>query len=97
GFNRKGLNVWLSYQYNGKIFTGKNYWDDELDNMKLAFNRWDLQVTQKLTGKFQGFELIGNIANLSNFTEVQQLRGDERPTYGESYGWTMDLGVRFRY
>ena len=24
GFNRKGLNVWLSYQYNGMIFTDKN-------------------------------------------------------------------------
>ena len=97
GFNRKGLNVWLSFQYNGTIFTGKNYQVNELDPLKEYFYRWDLQITQQLSEKFKGFELIANFANLSNFTEVARLRGDLRPTSQESYGWTLDLGLRYKF
>lgn len=97
GFNREGLNVWLSFQYNGEIFTGKNYQLDELDPLKEKFYRWDLQVTQKLKGKLSGFEIIGNFANLSDFMEKSRLRGDVRPTYLENYGWTADLGIRYRF
>ncbi len=97
GFNREGLNVWLSFQYNGDIFTGKNYQLAELDPLKEKFYRWDLQVTQKLKGKFSGFEIIGNFANLTDFMEKSRLRGDVRPTYLENYGWTADLGLRYRF
>ena len=48
GFNFKGFNAWLSYQYNGLIYTGKNYRGaPRLDSQKEHFNRWDLQLTQK--------------------------------------------------
>lgn len=97
GFNREGLNIWLSFQYNGDIFTGKNYQLDELDPLKEKFYRWDLQVAQKLKGKLSGFEIVGNFANLSDFMEKSRLRGDVRPTYLENYGWTADLGIRYRF
>jgi hypothetical protein len=97
GFNRNGLNVWFSFQYNGEIFTGKNYQLEELDPLKEKFYRYDLQVTQKLRGKLKGFEIVGNFANLSDFMEVSRLRGDPRPTYLENYGWTADLGIRYRF
>jgi TonB-dependent receptor len=99
GFNFKGFNAWISYQYNGLIYTGVNYhgasrWDTE----KLHFNRWDLQLTQKFKiAKMSGFEVIANIANISNFVESQKLRGDPRLTYQEKYGMTADLGVRYRF
>ena len=96
GFNREGLNVWLSYQYNGVIFTNKNLRLDDLDPMKEQFYRWDLQVTQSLFGRLNGLEIMANLANLSNFNEVQRLRGDPRFTYTESYGWTLDLGLRYK-
>jgi hypothetical protein len=69
----------------------------ELDGIKENFYRWDLQVTQKLTGKLKGFEVVGNFANLTDFMETQRLRGDVRPTYLENYGWTFDLGIRYRF
>jgi hypothetical protein len=44
-----------------------------------------------------GLELLFNIANISNHQEVSTMRGDSRPTYIESYGWTSDLGLRYRF
>ena len=99
GFNFKGFNAWLSYQYNGLIYTGVNYHGaTRLDSEKEHFNRWDLQLTQKFKiAKVSGFEVIANIANLTNFTESQKLRGDPRLTYQEKFGMTADLGVRYRF
>ena len=97
GFNNKGLNIWLSYQYNGKIFTSKNYTLPEIDDLKEYYNRWDLQISQKLPGKLKGFEVLAKIANLTNFTETTRKRGDPRPTYMEKYGWTADLGIRYSF
>ncbi len=99
GFNKDGFNVWLSYQYNGEIYTGKNLRAaPRLDKEKDYFNRWDLQIAQKFAiRKLKGFEVLVNIANISNFMETQRHSGDPRYTYAESYGWTADLGIRFRF
>lgn len=98
GYNRKGLNVWLSYQYNGNIQTGiGSFSSDIYDGMKDSFSRLDLQISQRLSGKLTGLEFLLNIANLTNFTEVQHMRYDSRATYMESYGWTADFGVRYRF
>lgn len=100
GFNREGLNIWLSYQYNGEILTGSEGiirntpW---MTPVKEFFNRWDLQVTQKFYGKLKGMELIANLANLTDFTETSRLQGDPRPNYIEKYGWTIDLGLRYSF
>ena len=99
GFNYKGFNAWVSYQYNGLIYTGKNYRGaSRLDTQKDHFYRWDLQLAQKFSiKKVKGFEVLANIANISDFTESQRLTGDPRPTYLENYGMTIDLGLRFRF
>lgn len=99
GYNKKGFNAWLSFQYNGQINTGVNYRGvSRLNSEKNHFYRWDLQLTQKFAiRRIQGFEVIANIANLSDFTETQKLSGDPRPTYQENYGWTADLGFRYRF
>ena len=98
GFDYKGFNTWLSFQYNGQIFTYKNFKVDELDKLKEHFYRVDLQMTYDIPLKIPGqLQVIGNFANLSNFTEVARLRGDPRYTYQEAYGWTVDLGVRYRF
>jgi len=98
GFAYKGFNTWLSFQYNGKIFTSKNYSVNELDGMKEHFYRMDLQMTYEIPLKIQGqLQVIGNFANLTNFTEVSRLRGDPRFTYQEAYGYTVDLGIRYSF
>lgn len=95
GFNRQGLNIWLSFQYNGDILTGKDYKNEAMDSMKEHFYRMDLQISQKLSGRFKNFELVGNFANLSNFSERSRLRGEAHHTYLENYGYTIDLGLRY--
>ncbi len=99
GYNFKGFNAWLSFQYNGLICIQRNYRiAPRTDILKDHFYRWDLQLTQKFAiAKVTGFEVIANIANISDFTESQHLRGDSRPYYQENYGMTIDLGVRYRF
>lgn len=99
GFNYKGFNTWFSFQYNGQVFTSKNFFVDELDRLKEDFYRLDLQMTYKLPiKKLPGqMQLLGNIANISNFNEVSRLRGDSRFTYREAYGYTADLGIRYTF
>lgn len=99
GFNRKGLNVWLSFQFNGSILLGKpNYRIPELDYFQNDFYRWDLQLTQKIKiGHVSGFELMANVANLSNFTEKTMVRSDPRPVSLNNYGMTIDVGLRFSF
>jgi hypothetical protein len=79
------------------IYTSQSQQLKELDALKEFYNRWDLQISQKLQGKLKGLEILANIANLSNFTEKARLQGDPRPTYMEKYGWTADLGIRYKF
>ena len=97
GFNKKGLNVWLSYQFSGGIFESIHPQFNSLDLQKNEFSRWDLQVSQKLFGPFKGFQIIGNFANLNDSVEFKKYRGDPRPLYMERYGWTMDIGIRYSF
>ena len=98
GFNIRGFNTWLSFQYNGEIYTSKNYYLHELDRIKENFYRIDLQMTYDLPLKIPGrMQILGNFANLSNFMETSKLAGDPRYTYQEKYGWTVDLGIRYRF
>jgi hypothetical protein len=52
-------------------------------------------VSQKLQS---GLEIFANFNNLNNRPD-QNFRGSatENPTYIEYYGFTMDIGARFRY
>ena len=94
GFNYEGLNIWLSYQFNGSIITS---WSNqpELIGTQGDYKRWDLQISQKLP--IRGLALRGNISNINNVTQTSKLIGDPRPTYIESYGWTSDLGIVYNF
>jgi TonB-dependent receptor len=98
GFNKKGTNVWMSYQYTGGILQSTHPQFQEMDILKREYYRLDLQVSQKLYGKLKGFQLIGNFANLNNITESKNYRGlTNKPTSQENYGWTVDLGLRYSF
>jgi TonB-dependent receptor len=92
GFTYKKFSTYLSYQYFGEIFQTKGL-IQELDGFKNSFQRWDLQANYKLPIK--GMEILLNMANIGDAVEVKRLRGDNRPTSIERYGWTADLGLRF--
>jgi TonB-dependent receptor len=94
GFNYKGLDAWLSFQFNGKTLTGWNS-EPELIPFRSSFYRWDFQLSQKLP--VDGMQLLFNVANIGNNEQIQTMMGDTRPTYIESYGWTSDLGLRYSF
>lgn len=93
GYNYKGFNLWLSYQYTGEMITSEPNLK-ELENHVQSFSKWDLQVAQKLPIK--GLEVLLNLANINDPVGYQNNLADPRPTYMESYGWTVDLGIRYR-
>ncbi len=93
GYNYKGFNLWLSYQYTGAMVTSEPNLT-EFQNSVSQFARWDLQIAQKLPIK--GLEVLFNYANINDPIGYQNYLADSRPTYMESYGWTMDLGIRYR-
>jgi hypothetical protein len=94
GFNYEGFNLWISYQYNGSILTSWNT-QKELTGSQSDYERWDLQFAQKLPIK--GLVIRLNVANINNMVQTSNLKGDYRPTYQESYGWTSDLGVVYNF
>jgi TonB-dependent receptor len=94
GYNYEGFNMWLSFQYTGEMITEERN-QIEFERHKMSFSRWDLQLAQKLP--IPGLEVLFNYANINNPLESQNYLADSRYTYLESYGWTMDLGVRYRF
>ena len=94
GFNYQGLNLWLSYQFNGSIITS---WSNqpELRGTQGSYQRWDLQIAQKLP--IEGLVFRGDVSNINNVQQISKLVNDPRPTYMESYGWTSDIGIMYNF
>ncbi len=70
----------------------------EFDRFKTAFYRFGLQGKYELPfTKLSGFEIMFNVANLNNIIETEYYRGDSRPASLQQYGWTSDLGIRYRF
>ena len=94
GYNYRGFNLWLSYQYTGAMSTSfPNL--TEFQNKTSPFRKWDVQLTQKLP--LDGLQLLLNLANINDPVGFQNYLGDPRATYAENYGWTVDFGVRYSF
>ncbi len=97
GFSYKTFDIWFSYQYMGETLINRAV-QTEFDRYKTAFYRFGLQAKYELPIKrFQGLELLFNVANLNNIVEEEYFRGDTRPASLEAYGWTADFGVRYMF
>lgn len=95
GFNKGGFNVWLSYQHTGAILQSINNLP-QLNVIKDAYDRLDLQLTQKFTiAGISGFQFMVNVANITNSTETQHYASDTRFTFIEKYGLSVDTGFRW--
>jgi TonB-dependent receptor len=93
GYNFKGFNLWLSYQYTGSMVTSFPN-QEEFQESVSKFVLWDLQISQQLP--VNGLEAIVNWANINNPIAYHNFLADPRPTYLESYGWTLDFGLRYK-
>lgn len=94
GYDYKGFSVRLSYLYQ----TDKTSFistEPILDNFSGAYARWDLTVQQNLGS---GVQMFANLTNL-NKRRDENFRGYTLtdPAYIEYYGFSADVGVRYRF
>jgi len=93
GYEKKGFSGRISMVYQGESLGTVGRREEE-DGFTDAFQRWDLQVQQKLGDT--GFSIILNLNNLTNTPQRTSL-GIGFPTREEYFGWTGDLGLRYRF
>ncbi len=99
GYDIKGFSARLSYLYQDDRAASIAAQVPAEDTFSGAYSRVDLTLRQKLSGRFNGLEFFANFNNLNNREDrnfiTSPTSGD--PTYVEYYGFTMDLGARYRF
>lgn len=97
GYDYKGFSTRISYLHQSDVSSGINLNNPILDTFTGSYSRWDLSIRQKLG---VGLEVYGNFNNLTS-TQDRTFRSaagaTNRPAYIENYGFTMDMGVRYRF
>jgi len=93
GYDYGGFSARLSFLYQTDRVSGIAR-DPGLDSFTGEYQRWDLTLQQNLQW---GLQVFANLANISARPD-ESFRGYKliNPTYIEYYGFTMDLGVRWR-
>lgn len=66
----------------------------ETDGYTDEYVRWDLTLQYKLLDKLA---LIGSINNLTDLPEISYLGNEKYQTKNEIFGWTMDLGLTYKF
>ena len=92
GFDYRGFSVRVAMVYQADIFTGPSQWP-QLRGYTAAYRRWDVAARQKLP--WEGIELYADLNNINGANDMQVIEGGP-PTSIEDYGFTADMGVRWR-
>jgi outer membrane receptor protein involved in Fe transport len=94
GYDLKGFSTRFSVLYQSDVSTSIDRTQAFFDRFSGDYLRLDLTVRQKL---FNSFELFANFNNLNSRQDEDYLGYDTfRPTSFEDYGFTFDLGFRYR-
>ncbi len=93
GYEKRGFTARVSvlFQEKSLITVGTR---DELDGFTDETVRWDIAFSQKFGG---GLSTFFNLNNFSDAPEGAFLGISAFPTREEFFGWTGDLGVRYRF
>jgi TonB-dependent receptor len=67
---------------------------EEEDIYTSSYQRWDLALQQELG---RGISVFGNINNISNQPEGSYYGKEKFPLEEEFFGWTAELGVRYKF
>lgn len=92
GYDYKGFSVRVAMVYQADIFTAASQWP-QLRGYTAAYERWDLAARQKLP--WEGLEVYADLNNINAANDVQVIQGGP-PTAIEDYGFTADMGVRWK-
>lgn len=95
GYDLGGFSARFSVLYQTDTSTFINSTNPLFDTFSGDYVRLDLALRQKLTS---GLEVFANFNNLNGRPD-RNFRGadDENPSYTEYYGFTTDLGARYRF
>ncbi len=93
GYEKGGFTGRVSMTYQGEILETIGT-RSELDGFSDAFVRWDLALQQEIYGRFS---LFLNANNVTNRAEAEFLGIRAFPTRDEFFGWTADLGMRYKF
>lgn len=93
GYDYKKLSTRLSFLYQNDIFSNPNFFR-LLRGATDDYFRIDFSMNQKLP--WQGFEAILNFSNLTSTKEQDLLISSNNPTRIQYYGFTLDVGLRYR-
>jgi TonB-dependent receptor len=95
GYDFDAFSARLSYLYQSDRVSGINLTNQSLDSFTGKYERWDLTVQQ---GIFDwGLQVFANFSNLNARPDESLLNYQfYHPSSLEYYGFTMDLGVRFK-
>ena len=97
GYDFRGFSTRLSYIFQSNRASAINTLESVLDATVDDYHRFDFAVSQKLGSRFgTGLEIFTNLNNLNSRPD-QVYVGPGAPSYRELYGFTADVGVRFRY
>jgi TonB-dependent receptor len=95
GYDFEGFSTRLSYLYQSDRVSGINLTNPALDSFTSTYERWDLSVQQSITE--WGIQLFANFSNLNARPDESLLDFKfYHPSSIEYYGFTMDVGVRFK-
>ncbi|UCH10046.1 MAG: TonB-dependent receptor [Fidelibacterota bacterium] len=95
GYEKGGFSGRISMIYQGEILRNVDV-REELDEYDNDFVRWDIAMQQEL---FEGFSLYLDLNNITDRSEGAYLWKKDRPftTSKELFGWTADLGIRYKF
>ena len=95
GYDVGGFSTRLSFLYQTDVSTYIHSFNPLFDNFSGDYFRVDLAASQKLG---RGLQIFANFNNLNARPDENfRASASANPTYLEYYGFTMDLGARFRY
>jgi TonB-dependent receptor len=95
GYDYGGFSTRLSYLFQSDALTGYSTQDDTRDTYSGNYSRWDLSVQQSIFD--WGLQLFANFSNLNGQPDRSFIGSAQlNPTFIEYYGFTMDVGFRFR-
>ncbi len=93
GYEKRGFSARYSTVYQGRALKDVGT-RNELDGFTDSFVRQDLAIKQRITKRISAYFNVNNIGNVSEgaFVGIQTF-----PTQEEFFGWTADLGLRYRF
>jgi len=92
GYDLRGFSGRVSMLYQQSSLAGVGDFPEE-DAFTDTYLRWDAMLQQKIGGNLSVFVSLNNFTDRPDISSI----GIGFPTSQQFYGWTMDVGARYRY